>query len=89
MPGLDPHGPADTGRLPHAIGIAAIDFGGGTITDIHAGLVNSEVTLDLPGGRHVITAVITDASVKRLGLTVGRAATAAFKASSVFLIAAD
>lgn len=61
----------------------------GQVARIHAGPVNSEVTLDLPGGRHVITAVITDESVKRLGLVVGQPVTAVFKASSVFLVATD
>jgi molybdate transport system regulatory protein len=61
----------------------------GTIADIHEGPVNAEVSIDLPGGRHVITAIITDASVKRMGLAVGQAVTAAFKASSVFLVAVD
>ena len=61
----------------------------GQIANIHTGPVNSEVTLDLPGNRHVITAVITDESVKRLGLVVGQTVTAAFKASSVFLVSTD
>jgi len=61
----------------------------GTIATIHEGPVNAEVTLDLPGGRHVLTAVITEASVKRLGLVVGQSATAVFKASSVFLVATE
>lgn len=61
----------------------------GRVAHIHGGPVNSEVTLDLPGNRHVITAVITDESVKRLGLVVGQPVTAVFKASSVFLVATD
>ena len=61
----------------------------GTVARIHTGPVNSEVTLDLPGGRHVLTAVITDDSVKRLGLAVGQPVTAMFKAPSVFLVATD
>jgi molybdate transport system regulatory protein len=61
----------------------------GTVARIHAGPVNSEVTLDLPGGRHVLTAVITDESVKRLGLAVGLPVTAVFNAPSVFLVATD
>lgn len=61
----------------------------GTVARIHAGPVNSEVTLDLPGGRHVLTAVITDDSVLRLGLAVGQPVTAVFKAPSVFLVAID
>ena len=61
----------------------------GVITAIHKGQVNSEVTIAMPGGRHVITAVITDDSVTRLTLAEGLSATAVFKASSVFLAAID
>lgn len=61
----------------------------GQVLQIHQGPVNTEVTLDLPGGHHVLTAVITDASVARLGLAVGQPVTAVFKASSVFLVATD
>jgi molybdate transport system regulatory protein len=59
-----------------------------TVTHIHHGPVNAEVTIALPGGQHVITAVITDDSVKRLELVVGQPLTAVFKASSVFLASA-
>lgn len=61
----------------------------GSIANIHEGPVNAEVTLELPSGRPVITAAITAHSVNRLGLPVGRPATAVFKASSVFLVAVD
>ena len=61
----------------------------GTVTHIHEGPVNAEVTLTMPGGQHVITAVITDDSVKRLALVVGQPLTAVFKASSVFLASID
>lgn len=61
----------------------------GSIANIHEGPVNAEVTIELPGGRHVITAVITEQSVKRLGLTVGQPVTAVFKASSVVLVTVD
>jgi molybdate transport system regulatory protein len=61
----------------------------GTIASIHEGPVNSEVTLSLPGGQHVLTAVVTEQSVKRLGLEVGQPLTAVFKASSVFLASTD
>jgi len=61
----------------------------GTVTAIHQGPVNAEVTLAMPGGRHVMTAVITEDSVQRLGLVTGGPATAVFKASSVFLAAVD
>ncbi|MRR52269.1 MAG: LysR family transcriptional regulator, partial [Rhodocyclaceae bacterium] len=60
----------------------------GEITHLHEGPVNAEVTLALPGGRHVITAVITDESLKSLDLKVGGRACAVFKASSVFLAVA-
>jgi molybdate transport system regulatory protein len=61
----------------------------GAVTRIQPGPVNAEVTLAMPGSRHVVTAVITDDSVKRLGLVEGISATAVFKASSVFLAAVD
>ncbi len=61
----------------------------GTVANIHEGQVNAEVTLKLPGDRLVITAVITAASVKRMGLLVGQPVTAVFKASSVFLVTND
>lgn len=61
----------------------------GQISRIHQGPVNAEVTLTLPGGRQVITAVITHESVDKLELTVGSDACAVFKASSVFLAVTD
>ncbi|MBQ0919473.1 TOBE domain-containing protein [Hydrogenophaga aromaticivorans] len=61
----------------------------GLVQKIHRGPVNTEVTLDLPGGHHVLTAVVTDQSVERLGLAVGQPVTAIFKASSVFLVSTD
>jgi molybdate transport system regulatory protein len=61
----------------------------GTVTHIHPGPVNAEVTITMPGGQHVITAVITDDSVKRLALAEGQPLTAVFKASSVFLASTD
>jgi molybdate transport system regulatory protein len=61
----------------------------GTVTSLHDGPVNAEVTLTMPGDHHVITAVVTAQSVKRLGLAVGQRVTAVFKASSVFLVAVD
>jgi molybdate transport system regulatory protein len=59
----------------------------GTVQVVRRGAVNAEVTLALPGGA-VIAAIVTDASVDALGLAVGEAATAVFKASSVLLGAA-
>ena len=61
----------------------------GTVSNIHHGPVNAEVTVTMPDGQHGITAVVTDASVQRLGLATGKPVTAVFKASSVFLVATD
>ena len=61
----------------------------GTVTAIHRGPVNAEVSLTMAGGSHVMTAVITDDSVQRLGLAQGVTASAVFKASSVFLAAIE
>jgi len=61
----------------------------GTVTHLHQGPVNAEVTLAMPRGQHVLTAVVTDDSVKRLNLAVGQSVTAVFKASSVFLASMD
>lgn len=61
----------------------------GNVTRLQQGPVNAEVTLTMPCSRHVLTAVITNESVKRLGLEEGLSVTAVFKASSVFLAAID
>lgn len=57
----------------------------GEISHIHEGPVNAEVSITLPGGRHVVTAVITHDSLEKLELKTGVIACAVFKASSVFL----
>jgi molybdate transport system regulatory protein len=56
----------------------------GRVTRLTLGAVNSEVVLDLPGGG-TVAAIITNESVKALGLVEGSAATAVFKASSVIV----
>ena len=56
----------------------------GTVKRIHPGSVNAEVTLEIPGGR-TVTALVTNESLAVLGLEVGIAARAVFKASSVIL----
>lgn len=61
----------------------------GTVASLSEGPVNAEVTINLPDSHHVMTAVVTEQSVKRLGLVLGQAVTAAFKASSVFLVSVD
>ncbi|WP_137939360.1 TOBE domain-containing protein [Chitinivorax sp. B] len=56
----------------------------GTITRLQAGAVNTEIVLDLSGGGSV-AAIVTNDSADTLGLSVGKTATAIFKASSVIL----
>ena len=56
----------------------------GTISQVKSGAVNSEVIIGLEGGASV-AAIVTNESCKSLGLAVGMAATAIFKASSVII----
>lgn len=56
----------------------------GTITRVQEGAVNTEVSIELPGGG-TIAAIITRDSGVKLALAVGMQATAIFKASSVIL----
>lgn len=57
---------------------------GGTVSAIDTGAVNTEVAIDLPGGGTLV-AIVTNASVAALGLSVGSAVTGLFKASSVIV----
>ena len=59
----------------------------GKVIRIVTGAVNSEVSLELPGGTK-ITSIITNASVKALGLNDGHDAYAVIEASEV-MIAVD
>ena len=59
----------------------------GKIIRIVPGVVNAEVTLQLPGGDQVVS-IITMASVESLGLKMGTEAYAVIKASNV-MIAVD
>lgn len=59
----------------------------GKVSQLTQGAVNTEVIIELKGGQSV-AAIITDASVKSLGLKVGKPACAIFKASSVILAVA-
>lgn len=56
----------------------------GTVARVQAGAVNAEVVIDVPGGVSV-AAIVTQDSADRLGLAVGKPATAIFKASSVIV----
>jgi molybdopterin-binding protein len=59
----------------------------GKVVKIVKGAVNSEVTLELPGGIQIVS-IITNQSVKSLGLKKNVNAYAVIKASSV-MIAVD
>jgi len=56
----------------------------GTVDGVQEGAVNSEVILKLDGGT-LLTAIVTNASVRSLRLNAGDEAFAAFKASHVIL----
>jgi molybdate transport system regulatory protein len=56
----------------------------GTVSRLHDGPVNSEVCVDLGGGRTVVS-VVTRESVRDLGLAEGSRVAAVFQASSVIL----
>ena len=56
----------------------------GTVKALTPGAVNAEVVVALASGTD-ITAIVTNGSVQNLGLAVGKAVTAAFKASSVIV----
>ena len=59
----------------------------GKVVEIRPGAVNTEVTLELPGGARVV-AMISSESAASLKLRKGRKACAVIKASSV-MIAVD
>ena len=59
----------------------------GTITSIDEGAVNGIVKIDIGGG-NVVTATISMASIRELGLEVGKPAIAVIKATSV-MVAVD
>lgn len=54
----------------------------GVVSGINEGAVNAIVTLDIPGGNH-ISATISMAAVRELGLETGKEAVAVIKATSV------
>ncbi len=59
----------------------------GKVTKIVPGAVNTEVTLEMPGGAQVVS-IITKESAQNLGLAPGKEAYAVIKASNV-MIAVD
>ncbi len=59
----------------------------GKVKKVIHGAVNSEVTLELPGGLEIVS-IITKTSAENLGLTEGKEVYAVVKASNV-MIATD
>jgi molybdopterin-binding protein len=59
----------------------------GKVKQIEQGAVNSEVTIELPGGIEIVS-IITKKSAANLGLAKGKDAYAVIKASSV-MVAVD
>ena len=57
----------------------------GTISNIVAGSVNSEIDITL-GGNDKVVAIVTNGSVASLELKVGKAVTALIKASSILVM---
>jgi molybdopterin-binding protein len=58
----------------------------GTVKQIVPGAVNSEVTIELPGGQELVS-VITKSSAERLDLAEGKEVAAVIKASNVMIAA--
>jgi molybdopterin-binding protein len=56
----------------------------GKVVQVVKGAVNSEVTLELPGGEKLVS-IITNASVESLGLAEGKEAYAVIKASNIMV----
>jgi molybdopterin-binding protein len=56
----------------------------GKVVKIVHGAVNSEVTIELPGGTRIVS-IITNSSVENLALTEGKQAFAIIKASNVMV----
>ncbi len=56
----------------------------GTVVRCKEGAINSEVVIELPGGKYVVS-TITNESVHELGLTEGKRACALIKASHIIL----
>jgi molybdopterin-binding protein len=56
----------------------------GKVVKVLHGAVNSEVTIELPGGARLVS-IITNSSVDKLELTEGKEAYAIIKASNVMI----
>ena len=60
----------------------------GKVVKLIKGAINSEVTLELPGGDQIVS-IITNTSVESLKLKVGTEAYAVIKASNVMIAVDD
>ena len=60
----------------------------GKVVKVIKGAVNSEVTLELPGGEKLVS-IITNTSAASLGLKKGRQAYAVIKASNIMVAVDD
>ncbi|MEN9222980.1 MAG: molybdopterin-binding protein [Thermostichus sp. BF3_bins_97] len=69
---------------PKAMQISARNVFKGTVKSMNVGMVSAEIVLEIAPGIE-ITGIISKASAERLGLTEGKEAYAAFKASDVML----
>lgn len=56
----------------------------GTVKDVRHGVVNSEITIELPGGTQIVS-IITKSSAENLQLEPGKAISAIIKASHVMV----
>jgi molybdopterin-binding protein len=56
----------------------------GKVTEIKKGAVMAQITLDLGGGKHVMSAIFVD-SVEDLGLAVGQEVLAVIKSTDVMI----
>jgi molybdopterin-binding protein len=56
----------------------------GTVKDIIHGAVNTEVTIELPGGQEIVS-IITKTSAERLNLAQGKEVYAVIKSSDVLI----
>jgi len=56
----------------------------GKVKKVQHGVVNSEITMQLPGGTEIVS-IITKASAENLGLKEGKDVYAIIKASNVLL----
>ena len=64
--------------------ISARNILSGKVAKVEHGEVNSEITIELPGGT-LLTSIITKASAERLNLAPGKQAYAIVKASDVLV----